>query len=277
MINKIIDIIKSSKLFQRYCIINSQEVLYSNFSPNIENYLLKLIKLQKDIKINQYFILSLPKFSLEFIFYRINNQLYFIANTKKVDAKHIELLNKINKHILEHSIKCILISTANIYGPTPQFSYPDQDEEFLNIVAMKSLILLAGNQDQRALTTSIIPISKDFGYVYLFYINHPKGRAGIFDAAITIVVENEVHDWLINSMDSITNIIKNYLKFNKIQVNEEGNIVYLEKPLEKLMEMIRNELLHYSMPVQVSIKGDPHHDIEELKKSITELREMLGK
>ncbi|MHA1309547.1 MAG: hypothetical protein ACTSQO_01345 [Candidatus Helarchaeota archaeon] len=188
----------------------------------------------------------------------------------------MEILSKINQVVIDKFIKCVIISTANILGPTPQFCFPPQDENFQNIVAMKSLILLAGNQDERVITSSIIPISNDFGLVYLFYITHPKGRAGIFDATITIVIDREIKNILIKSIDDLTRTIKNYLSDCDLKLNEEGNIINLKVPLNRLYQNIKKDLLSNSNPIQLIGVGDPTYDIHDLKKSINDLRKLLS-
>ena len=178
--------------------------------------------------------------------------------------------------ILKQMIKSVILSTANVMGPTPQICYPPQDENFKNIVAMKSLILLAGNQDERNITTSIIPIAKDIGLIYLFFIPHPKGRAGIFDASISVVVNNELHELLIKSMSSITMIIKKYLNETEFRVNDDGDIINFNKTIQSLYESIQFTFLNNADPIQVLQVGTVKHHINQFKNSLSDLRKMLN-
>ncbi|MHA1270196.1 MAG: hypothetical protein ACTSPY_10455 [Candidatus Helarchaeota archaeon] len=273
----IINLVNQSKLFKKHCIIQKGKISYSNFNPKTEVYLLKYIKILKDININQYFILEVPKYPIQFILYRITENIYFLANSYKINFEHIELLTKIQRILLKQFIKCVVISTASVLGPTPQIHYPPQDENFINIIAMKSLILLAGNQDERSETTSVIPIGKDTAFVHLFYISHPKGRDGIFDATITIVVNSEIRNILINSINTITRIMENYLKQSNLKVNDEGNIININKSIKSLFEIIQNELVNDLNPTKFITGKDAMYDIYDFKKSISDLRKMLGK
>ncbi|MBD3229823.1 MAG: hypothetical protein GF329_16695 [Candidatus Lokiarchaeota archaeon] len=190
---------------------------------------------------------------------------------------HINLLSKINRLFHTKLIRGVQLSTANVMGPTPQKTHPKLDENYRNIIAMKSLILLAGNKDERNFAASMIPIQKDICLVYLFFIEHPSGRAGIFDASVSFIVDSRIRNLLIKSMNQATREIERYLKESKPSVDKNGDIISLKKPIQSLYESLKEILLMNSDPIQVFEIGNTKSDIDEFKKSINDLRSMLSK
>ncbi|TFF86684.1 MAG: hypothetical protein EU551_00895 [Promethearchaeota archaeon] len=274
--NEIIEGISKSNLFQKFCIIyDSSEIIHSNFNPEIEKYIVEFVKIQKTIEIGQYFILDIPNLPIQFILYHITDLAYFLGNASHIKSEHIELLDKISEVIYKEALKGIVFSTANVHGPTPQTCFPNLDENFKNVVAMKSLILLAGNQDERKISSSIIPILDDYGLIYLFYIHHPEGRGGIFDSAITIVVDGEIRNLIIKHLKKITNYIEAYVKNAAPKLNKEGDLIKSNQNIKELYQSIEDHLMNI-YPIEVFPVGDTKKDIDSLKNSINDLRKMLG-
>ena len=274
--NEIIEGISKSNLFQKFCIIyNSSEIIHSNFNPEIEKYIVEFVKIQKTIEIGQYFILDIPNLPIQFILYHITDLAYFLGNATHIKSDHIELLDKISEAIYKEALKGIVFSTANVQGPTPQAWFPNLDENFKNVVAMKSLILLAGNQDERKISSSIIPILDDYGLIYLFYIHHPEGRGGIFDSAITIIVDGEIRNLIIKHIKKITNHIEIYVKNAAPKLNKDGDLIKSNQNIKELYQSIEEHLMNI-YPIEVFPVGDTKKDIDNLKSSINDLRKMLG-
>jgi len=186
-------------------------------------------------------------------------------------------LIKITNDLISPLIKNVQISTAGVLGPKPQLCYPDADDNFKNLIAMKSLILLAGNQDDRNLSSSIIPISDNIAFVYLFYIEHPEGRGGIFDASISVIVDKMIQDLLIKSMSDLDDYISKYIKLANISLDKNGDIIEIKEPIQKLYNQIKKLILKNAEPIQIYKFGDTKTDIDEFKKSLDELKKMLSK
>lgn len=203
----------------------------------------------------EFFIFLIGEFSRNIL----KKKFYEISTAYKFDIKQKFEKKKSSKNI---KIKLIVFSMTLDEGPIPIYYFPETFEDDIAYkVSMKSLLLLSvetfgANKDMISFQPFVDLNS--LGIVFLFQVKDSNARGGVYDSAITVLVDYKFRGV----------IYENYTLVEEALIEAKNKFINAYKFEKNYNEIIKSTIEHFN---KISIENVKHKDIksniiEQIKK-----------